>query len=615
MQDIKNINSSRLFVLVIVIISLFFIFTVRLFYLQVLEGSTFKNRAEQNQTRDLRISSYRSIIYDRNKELKLAYNQRSLVLTVIDANLPKTNTAQRINQLTEMGKILNSSPEAICTIIKSKYIDPYTPIVLQDNVSLEIINKFAEKIEEFPGVFWENQPNRVYPFSKSGFHVVGYTGLLNQEEYDQNKSKGEYYLGTHIGKRGIEKQYDSIIRGKSGILARSVNARGQVLQQDIIQDPIQGDHLVLTIDALLQQRAYDLMTNFIGAVIVTHANTGEILALVSTPSIDPSIFYNSDRVQNEFSPLIFDPTHPFLNRPIQGLYPPASTFKLISTAAFLKDGVDPDQVLTTTGSYAIGNRVFKDWKNHGKVDTRRAIEVSANAYYYHHSQSVGRQAIFQMAKEFGFTTPYQIDLPDEKPGFIPDDQWFRKTHKRRWSLGDTANIAIGQGDLLTSPLEINMMTSIIANNGTIYKPFLLKEQLRIRDKKTIWQQKPTPLKTVNIPTEHLKVIQEGMRNVIVGKNGTARWLDTYKMIRVPIAGKSGTAQTGSLGTSAKDNGLFTAYGPYNTEGNLDDTIVVTVLLERARTGNAVRIVAELFNYYFEVLYPEKNPNPNFKKRG
>ena len=127
--------------------------------------------------------------------------------------------------------------------------------------------------------------------------------------------------------------------------------------------------------------------------------------------------------------------------------------------------------------------------------------------------------------------------------------------------------------------------------------------------------KPTPLKTVNIPTEHLKVIQEGMRNVIVGKNGTARWLETYKMIRVPIAGKSGTAQTGSLGTSAKDNGLFTAYGPYNTEGNLDDTIVVTVLLERARTGNAVRIVAELFNYYFEELYPEKNPNPNFKKRG
>ena len=615
MQDIKNIHSSRLLALIIIIISLFIIFTIRLFYLQVLEGSTFKNRAEQNQTRDLRISSYRSIIYDRNKELKLAYNQQSLVLTVIEANLPQTNTVQRMNQLIEMAKILNSSPESICTIIKSKYIDPYTPIVLQNNTSLSIINKFAEKIEEFPGVFWSNQPNRVYPFGKSGFHIIGYTSLLNQEEYNQNKSKGEYYLGTHIGKRGIEKQYDSLIRGKSGIIMRSVNARGQVLQQDIIQDPVQGDHLVLTIDARLQQKAYDLMTNFIGAVIVTHANTGEVLTLISTPSIEPSIFYTSDRTKIEFSPLIFDPTYPFLNRAIQGLYPPASTFKLISTAAFLKNGVDPNQILTTTGSYAIGNRVFKDWKNHGKVDTKKAIEVSANVYYYHNSQSVGRQAIFQMAKDFGFTSPYQIDLPDEKPGFIPDDKWFRNTHKRRWSNGDTANIAIGQGDILTSPLEINMMTSIFANNGTIYKPYILKEQLRIRDKKIIWQQKPTPIKTLNIPSDNLKIIQEGMRNVIIGKNGTARWLDTYKMIRVPIAGKTGTAQTGSLGSKAKDNGLFTAYGPYNTDGNTEDTIVITVLLEKSSTGNAVRVVAELFNYYFEELYPEKNPNPNFKKRG
>ncbi len=611
MQNIKHISSSRVSRLIIILIMIFMAFTTRLLYLQIFNSTTFKTRAERNQSRDLRIPSYRSIIYDRNKTLKLAYNQRSLVLTVIDANLPRTNTSERITQIKEMARILNTSPESICTLIKNQYIDPYTPIILLDNAPLEVINQFAEKIESFPGVFWENQPKRVYPYKEAAFHLIGYTGLLNEKEYKTNIQREEYYLGSYIGKGGIEKQYDIDIRGKSGILTRTVNARGQVLQQEIAQEAIQGEHLVLSLDARLQQKAYELMQEFVGAVIVTHASTGEILTMVSTPSIDPSVFQNPTESKEILQALIFDETFPFLNRAIQGHYPPASTFKLISLAAFLKDGINPNTKLKTTGSYAIGDRVFNDWKNHGIVDARKAIEVSANVYFYHHSQTVGRQNIFNMAKDFGLTSQYQIDLPDETPGFLPDDQWFRKIHKRQWSLGDTANIAIGQGDVLTSPLEINMMTSVIANRGILYKPHILKERLRIRDKKTVWQQEIQPLKIVSIPDDHLQVIRDGMRDVLVGNAGTAAWLSYYNMIRVPIAGKTGTAQTG---TKAANNGLFTAFGPYSATEDSPDTIVVTVLLERAGTGNAVRIVAELFNYYFEVLYPEKNPNPNFKRR-
>ncbi|MGL4677287.1 MAG: penicillin-binding protein 2 [Brevinema sp.] len=610
MQGVKHLNPARIFVLINLIILLLLLFTGRLLYLQILKSTSFKSRAEQNQTRDLYIPAYRSIIYDRNKELKLAYNQRSLTLTVINTNLPKTNTIERINQFKKMASILDTTPEAICTLIKTQYIDPYTPIILKDNISLDTMNQFAEKIDEFPGVLWANQPKRVYPYQEAAFHIIGYTGLLNKEEYRTNKTKEDYYMGTHIGKGGIEKYYDQDIRGKLGTLVRTVNARGQVLQQEVVQEATQGEHLVLTIDARLQQKTYELMKNFVGAAIITHANTGEILSMVSTPSIDPSIFYDSSRAQNEFLSLVFDETHPFVNRAIQGKYPPASTFKIISTAAFLKEGLDPNTKLQTTGSYAIGNRVFKDWKNHGTVDTRKALEVSANVYFYHNSLNVGRQNIFQMAREFGVTTPYQIDLPDERSGFLPNDQWFRQVHKRQWSHGDTANISIGQGDVITTPLEINMITSIIANNGIIYKPYILKERLRIRDKKTVWQQEKQLLKIVNMPKEHFQVIQDGMRNVIVGNNGTAAWLNRYNTIRVPIAGKTGTAQTG---TKAADNGLFTAYGPYVPNQNSSDTIVITVLLEKAGTGNAVRIAAELFNYYFETLYPEKNPNPNFRR--
>ena len=590
MQDIKNIPSTRITALIILLSLIFPIFAIRLFYLQVLEGSTFKNRAQQNQIRALRIPSYRSIIYDRNKDLKMAYNRRSLALTVIEANLPPENTLQRINQYKKMADILETTPSAINTIIEEQGIDPYTPIILQDNASIETIAKFAEQIDSFPGVFWENLPKRVYPYGKSGFHVVGYTGLLNPEEYQQYKNQDEYYLGTSIGKRGIEKQYDNSIRGKSGTLIRTVNAKGQVLQQDIFREAVQGDHLVLTIDALLQQKAYDLSKEFTGAVIVSQVNTGEILALVSTPSVDPAVFDNTQNSQKRFRELTLDPLHPFINRAIQGHYPPASTFKIISSVAFLNNGVDPDKKLLTTGSYAIGNRVFKDWKNHGMVDgIREAIAVSATAYYYHYSQSVGRANIFNTAKEFGFTQPYGIDLPDEKVGFLPNDKWFKQTHKRNWSLGDTANISIGQGDVLTTPLEINMMTAIVANGGTIYKPYVLKERLRIRDKASMWKQDPSPLKVLNLSPEIFTILQEGMRDTIAGPKGTARWLGRYNT--VSVAGKTGTAQTGS---TRENNGLFTAYAPYGME-HVDDAIAITVLLEQSRTGNAVRIAAELFN--------------------
>lgn len=598
MNDSKHISFDRLIPTISVLILIFLLFTVRLTYLQLLKGSIFKNRSEQNQTRQLRIPAYRSIIYDRNKILKLAYNEKSLALTVIKANLP-VDPIEKNTLFQEISKYLNMTVEEIETILETSKADKYTPIVLKSDLSIDTIGHFAEKIEEFPGVYWENRPKRVYPFKESSFHVVGYTGLIDQKEYKQIKNNPQYNLGDSIGKVGIEKQYDELIRGKYGILHRSVNARGQVLNQDIFKDPTQGEHLILTVDAQLQAKAYELIKEFKGAVIISKVTTGEILTLVSTPSINPDIFNKITESSSEFSELVLNSDHPFLNRALQGKYPPASIFKLVSSAAFLKAGVDPKKNLHTTGFYDIGNRRFKDWKNHGLVkNMQHAISVSANVYYYHHSQTVGRQAIFDMAKEFGFTKPYQIDLPDENSGFIPNEKWFSKFHKRRWSLGDTANIAIGQGDILSTPLELNMLTATIANGGTIYRPYILKERLRIRDKAIVWEQPKTPLKTINLSPEYFKILQEGMFNVL-GTNGTAGWLNKYKMLAIPIAGKTGTAQTG---TGRKDNGLFTAYGPYGQE-NLSNAIAITVLLERERTGSAVRITAELFNFYFGTLYP------------
>ncbi|MGL4389174.1 MAG: penicillin-binding protein 2, partial [Brevinema sp.] len=603
MTETKNISYPRLFSIVGVLAFIFIIFTIRLGYLQLMKGNIFKHRSERNQSRSIYITAHRSIIYDRNKELKLAYNQKSLALTVIKANLPEDTTEKKI-LFENIGRQLSLSVPQIEKIIKDSKADEYTPIVLKTDVSSETISYFAEKIEDYPGIYWENQPRRVYPFNEGSFHIIGYTGLIDQKEYKIVQDKPEYHLGGFIGKIGIEKQYDELIRGKYGILQRSVNARGQVLQQDISKDPAQDHHLVLTIDARLQAKAYELISPYKGAVVITKVDTGEVLTIVSAPSINPNIFHNISESSQEFYNLLLDPNHPFVNRAIQGKYPPASIFKLISSAAFLKSGIDPNKILTTTGSYDIGNRTFKDWKNHGKVDMKDAIGVSANVYFYHHSQIVGRNAIFDMARDFGITKPYQIDLPEEHSGFIPNESWFQKTHKRRWSHGDTANIAIGQGDMLTTPLELNMLTATIANGGTIYRPHILKERLRIRDKAVVWKQEKMPLKTVNLSPEYFKLIQEGMAKVLEPNKGTAGWLNRYKMISIPIGAKTGTAQTG-LGR--KDNGLFTAYGPYGQE-NLSNAIAITVLLERERTGTAVRITSELFNYYFTSLYPKLYKN-------
>lgn len=600
-EEMPQVVKIRLTVVGIIIYLVLAVFSVRLVYLQLLKGALFKTKSLQNQTRSLRIPSYRSIIYDRNKELKLAYNERSLAVTMIQSNTPE-DAKEKEAMFQRVMEILQITPTEFSNIVADQYIDPYTPIVLKSQVSPDVIARFAERLEEFPGIFWENRPKRVYPYGEAGFHVVGYAGIINKEEFSLKGGEEEYYLGSTVGKLGIERIYDGTIRGNSGILLRSVDVKGRVLQQNVSREPIQGEHIVLTIDARLQAKAQELLKDFVGSAIVTHVATGEILAMLSTPSVDPTVFSpNSLKQTGRFYDLSTNTLKPFLNRAIQGSYAPASTFKIVSAAAYLKNGVDPTKKVTCTGYYQIGNRVFRCTAVHGSVDMRAAIAHSCNSYFYHFSQSVGRKPIIEMAQEFGITHASEIDLPDEKKGFLPQDVWFRRVHKRPWSNGDTANIAIGQGDVLTTPMDINIYTAAIANGGTIYKPHVLKERMSVRDKTTTWEYATTPLRELSLSSDDITIIQEGMKRVVAPR-GTAWYIDNAWLV-VPLAGKTGTAQ---IGGSTRDNGLFTAYGPYGEE-NKNNAIAITVVLEKTRTGNAVTIARDLFNYYFGTLYPELKP--------
>ncbi|MGL5720807.1 MAG: penicillin-binding transpeptidase domain-containing protein, partial [Brevinema sp.] len=408
-EDISRSIKIRMTVVSVIIYILLVVFSVRLAYLQILKGSLFKTKSFQNQTRSLRVPSYRSILYDRNKDLKLAYNERSLALLMIQANIPADPT-EREALLVRIADTLNETPESLYTTISEQYIDPYTPIVLKSQVTPETLALFAERLEDFPGIFWENRPNRVYPYHEAGFHIVGYTGIMSKEEFSVHGNREEYYLGSSIGKRGIEKIYDQDIRGKSGILLRSVDVQGRVLHQNVSREPVQGEHIVLTVDARLQQKAEELMRGFVGSVVVTEIATGEILTMLSTPSVNPSIFSpNAIEQKGRFYELSTNALKPFLNRSVQGNYSPASTFKLVSAAAFLKAGVDANKKVVCSGSYPIGNRIFRCTSVHGPVNMKEAIGHSCNSYFYQFSQIVGHKAIIEMAQAFGVTDITQID--------------------------------------------------------------------------------------------------------------------------------------------------------------------------------------------------------------
>jgi penicillin-binding protein 2 len=386
-----------------------------------------------------------------------------------------------------------------------------------------------------------------------------------------------YQQGDVIGKAGIERQYDELLRGKEGRETRTVDVRGRRIgdTNTIRESPVMGKNLVLSIDRSIQLLAEKALGERMGAVVVTRPSSGEILAMVSYPWYDPNLFNRND-MNLEYQALINDPNKPFINRAIQSSYPPASTFKILMTTGILAEGAfSPDQTIDCPGELTYGDRLWRCHirkPGHGRLNLQQAMAQSCDIYYWAVGRDyLGAERITAYAREFGFGELTGIDLPGEIAGFIPTPQWKERRFHERWLGGDTMNMSIGQGYTLVTPIQMANMVSMVVNDGLIYQPHLLKE---IRDpisgavEKTVV---PTVLHNSDIDPGVFETVRRDMRSVI--SEGTAQF--PLNIRSVEIAGKTGT---GEVGLQDRWHSWFTAFAPYKT-GNPEERIVVSVIVE------------------------------------
>lgn len=562
--------------------------------LQIIQGNYWLRVAEENRIRAYPIKSLRGIIYDKNK-IPLVSNEPVFNLSIIPSDFAKQKNDYEKN-LKYLSEILSIPKKEIEAFIK-KYFNISYPVVFKTNISQELALILKSKFSNNSTILIETDSRREYYNGSKFFHLLGYLGLINEEERKQNP---DYLINDYIGKSGIELYYENQLRGEYGKKLVEVDASGKVKRIIGEQPAKNGQDIILAIDSGLQKKLYDEIKKMLNrlntdraAGIAVDPRNGKILALVSFPSLNNNEF-STGLSEEKLQKIKSNPSKPFLNRVIGGLYAPGSTIKPILAAAALKENIiNPEKVINCQGRITIKNKfypdifyVFNDWKVHGPTNLIKAIAESCDVYFYTIGggygdiKGLGVNKINEYLKKFGLGTILGIDLKGEVSGLIPNEKWKLENKGEKWFLGDTYNISIGQGDLLVTPLQLAMATSIIANGGSLYKPQIVKQ---IGNDK-IQSQK---LKENIIEDKILEIVRKGMREAVV--SGSARYL--YDL-PVKVAGKTGTAQAPR---NKKPHSWFTAFAPYE-----NPEIVLTILIENGGEGSsvAVPIAKEVLKWYF-----------------
>ncbi len=574
LSGIRKLSSlkARTIGLAVLISGVFLILISHLFYLQVIRGMEFKLYATEVARRVIPIPAQRGEIFDRNYDLPLVVNKDSFAVDLIPGEVPKEEIHEIFKKLS---KVLRLSVEEIEKRVPPKYYHLYQPIEVKGGIHYETIAYLAEHLEEYKGVSWHNKPIRSYLGTGSLAHVIGYVGDITREEIQVLYNLG-YGFGSVLGKSGIEKQYDQLLRGEDGKRYRIVDVREKLLKQKQVKDipPKPGNILVLTIDRRIQLLCEKALGQRIGSAVVLKPSTGEILALVSYPYFDLNLFF-TDKASEKFRELSLDPSFPFINRAIQSVYPPASTFKIVMSTALVEEEVFPiTREVFCKGKIEYGDRTFYCWQRktgHGYMDLYSGLAQSCDVYFYTLGDELGVERISSYAREFGLGRVTGIDLPGEASGFVPTPEWKENIHHMKWLGGDTLNLSIGQGFLTVSPIQMANLVAMAVNNGRVYRPHLLKE---VRDSATgelITAVTPELMHTSFIRRDTFKTLQEAMRGVIT--EGTAKVVITTKAVE--IAGKTGTSE---VGLEDRWHSWFVAYAPYHTN-NPEERVVVAVMIE------------------------------------
>ncbi len=565
---------------------------VRLLFLQIVFHPYYRRMADVNRLRLVPIPAPRGAIFDRHRR-QIVTNRPSYSVSVLPYEVHDLKLT--IERLAPLIGLTETELEAA---IKRERTSRYEPIKVKKNVDFVTIARLEERNEDLPGVIYQAEQARDYPPNNWGSHLVGYISEISEQELLQLAPKG-YRQGGYIGKRGIEKQYDQLLRGADGVLYLEVTAQGKVLGE--VPDkpplrPISGSDLVISIDMDVQAAAESALANFCcaGAVALDPSN-GEILAFVSKP------VYNTAGLSvgisfEEWNRIVNDPTHPLLNRVIQSQYPPGSTAKLLTAGAALEEGLVTARSLMSVacqGGYQFGNRFFRCWKpeGHGSLNLIGAIEQSCDAYFYQLGQKLGLNIWTEYAKKCGFGQRTVIDLPDEARGLAPTSEWYdRRFGKGQWSTGVMLNLAIGQGEILTTPLQLANFYAALGNGGVLWKPHLLR---RVEDPDGAQEYRPEIVERLPFSQETLETLKKALVQVVQGPHGTAH---RSQVEGITVAGKTGTAEN----PHGKEHAWFVCFAPAE-----NPKIALAVLVENA--GHGGDIAAPIARQMLEAYLLKQKP--------
>ncbi len=608
-----SIRRNKIVIFCCIMGAIFLLIIGKIFYLQIIRGDHYRTLAEQNRIRTLPVPAERGIIYDRyNKEL--VQNIPSFTLSIIPADLPRP-APEREAILERVAGISAIPVDEIKKSVAKFNSYGYQSLVIKENLDYQSALKLYIENADLPGILIESASKRFYPVTTlasasstpSLSHILGYLSKINDKELEAHEGEG-YQLVDSIGKTGLEKEYETALRGVYGTKKIEVDARGKERNTLAIDPPNPGKNLILTIDLEAQHKLEEAVKNNLekvkktkAAAIAINPNTGEILAMVSWPSFDNNDFSGGISTAN-YEKYSTNPDLPLYNRTISGTYPPGSTIKLIVAAAALQEKiVSFDTAFNSAGGLHVGGHYFRDWKvgGHGITNVTKAIAWSVNTFFYYAGGGygtfvgMGADTLLGYFQKFRLADSSGIDLPGERDGFIPSKAWKMERIHEPWYVGDTYNISIGQGDILVTPLRVALWTAEIATNGTIVTPHLVS---KIIDPITKQNSAPTftTSKQEGISNSNYAIVRQGMSDCV--SYGSCKLLQN---IGFSAGGKTGTAQWNS---NRATHAWFTSFAPFN-----NPQIVVTVLVEEGGEGSVAAMpIADEFLAWWGKKYLTHN---------
>jgi len=539
-------ESEKILTISYLAIAAFLLLIIRLWQLQIVQGNEYRKSSETNRLRVITLPAPRGIIFDRNG-VPLVKNSSYYCASIIYGEFDRS-------KVDSLSKVLHVTVEKIHEKINKNGMGPFTLIRLKQGLSFNEVTYIESRRSDFPGLIIEVDVSREYTYGNLGSHLIGYLGKLTPSQL-RDPAFRDVPPQAFIGQWGVEMLFDKKLRGNPGERIIEVDALGREIRLLQEKQPMKGEDITLSVDINLQKEAEKAFGERTGALVAVKPKTGEILGLVSKPSFDPNLFARGINY-HEWIAITQDKKNPMLNRALQSQYPPGSTFKIITAIAALEEGViTPETKVNCRGGINYGRWHFGCWRKngHGVVSLHRAIVESCDVYFYEVGRRLGIDKIYDYALSFGMGKETGLELVKERRGLIPNTKWKQEKKKLPWFLGETFNTAIGQGYVATTPIQMAVMTSAVANGGNIYKPTFIKDA------------NPVITGKAKVRPETLEIVKKALSGVVNDPGGTG-WAAKSQLMS--IGGKTGTAQVVAIKKDShylpekfRDHAWFVAFAP------------------------------------------------------